>query len=214
MSVDENATLSSSVAFFMRRHRSLMASQIHILRHGRSALPFPKRWITPAEFREWIAIYNRTGVAEDSRPPAALVPLLEGISAVACSDYPRSIESAARLAPRRPPRILQRSFAKLDRPWQGNSKIRLPLKVWDWISVRLWMANLISGDESIHAARGRAQEATRELISLAQEFSRVLFVGHGMLNAMIGRELRRLGWQGPKRVNDDYWGAVSFHKDS
>jgi broad specificity phosphatase PhoE len=190
-----------------------MTLQIHILRHGRSARPFPTRWITPAEFREWIALYNRTGIAGESAPPAELVATIGDVPVIVCSDYPRSIESAARLIPNRQPRI-SATFREVGRPLQANWNVRLPLKVWDRFSVLLWNMNLISGDESIHAARRRAQEAARELVSLAEESSRVLFVGHGMINVLIGRELLRLGWQGPRRVDDAHWGLGTFCQDS
>jgi len=190
-----------------------MTLQIQLIRHGRSALPFPARWITPAEFREWIALYNRTGIADESTPPAELVATVGDVAMVVCSDFPRSIESAARLVPNRQPRISP-TFREVGRPLQGNWKLRLPLAVWDRFSVVLWNRNLVSGDESIHAARRRAQEATRELVSLAEESSRALFVGHGMINAMIGRELCRQGWQGPRRVDAAHWGISTFRKDS
>jgi broad specificity phosphatase PhoE len=188
-----------------------MTLQIQIIRHGRSALPYPSNWITSTEFREWIAVYNRTGIADESTPPAELVATVGEVPVVVCSDYPRSIESAARLVPNRQPRISP-VFREVGRPLQANWNVRLPLKVWDRFSVSLWNMNLISSDESIHAARRRAQEATRELVSLAEESSRVLFVGHGMINAMIGGELRRLGWQGPRRVADVFWGITTFRR--
>jgi broad specificity phosphatase PhoE len=187
----------------------IMPSQIQLMRHGRSALPFPKRWLTPAEFRDWIGVYNRTGIADDGRPSAELIATVADTQVVACSDYPRSVESAARLFPNRQP-IISEIFREVGRPLQGNWNIRLPLHIWDQISVWLWNLNLISSDESIHAARQRAQTAVRELVALAQANSRVVFIGHGMLNSLIARELRRQGWQGPRRVNDDYWGIVSY----
>ena len=188
-----------------------MPSQIQLMRHGRSALPFPTKWITPAEFRDWIGMYNKTGITDDSRPSAELIALIGDAQVIACSDYPRAIQSAARLCPNWQP-IISEIFREAGRPLQWNWNIRLPLHVWDRLSVWLWKMNLISSDESFHAARQRAQAATRELVSLAQATSRVLFVGHGTLNALIARELRRQGWQGPQRVNDDYWGIVTFVK--
>jgi broad specificity phosphatase PhoE len=190
-----------------------MTLQIHLVRHGRSARPFPTCRITPAEFREEIAFYNRTGIAETSTPPDEIIAAVGDVPVVVCSDFPRSIESAARLVPNRQPRI-SATFREVGRPLQWNWKIRLPLEAWDWFSVLLWKMNLISSDESIHAARRRAQEATRELVSWAEESSRVLFVGHGMINAMIGRELCRQGWQGSRRVDDAHWGFSTFCKDS
>ena len=63
----------------------------------RSAHAYPARWITPAEFREWIGVYNRTGIADESRPRDELIARLGNVQFIVCSDYPRSIESAARL---------------------------------------------------------------------------------------------------------------------
>src|SRR5258708_3262719 len=114
-----------------------MVSQIHIMRHGRSAHPFPTRWITPAEFREWIGVFNRSGIADDSRPPDALTALTAGITVVVCSDYPRSIESAARLFPNDQP-IISATFREVGCPLQRNLSIRLPLNVWDRFSVLMW----------------------------------------------------------------------------
>jgi broad specificity phosphatase PhoE len=179
------------------------------MRHGRSAHPYPNRWITPAEFRDWIALYNRTGIADDSHPPDGLLGAIGDVQAVVCSDYPRSTESAARLFPNHQP-IVSALFREVGRPWQGSQNIRLPLSVWDGLSVLLWNLNVITGDESIRAARQRAQAATRELIALAERFSHVLFVGHGMMNRLIGRELRLQGWRGPRRANDGSWGVVSY----
>lgn len=186
-----------------------MPLQIHIMRHGRSALEYPTNWITPAEFREWIGIYNRTGIADDSRPPENLTAALDEIRAVVCSDYPRSIESAARLFPGRPP-IISALFREVGRPLPARSGIRLPLQIWDRLSILLWKLSLIASDESIRAACQRVQAATRDLVNLAQEFSCVLFVGHGMMNGLIGQALRRQGWHGPRHVNDEYWGITSF----
>lgn len=183
------------------------------MRHGRSALPFPDCWITPAEFREWISVYNRTGTAPDDHPTDEIVAKMRDVSEIVCSDSPRSVESAGRIAPDHRPRV-SATFREVGRPLQTNWKIRLPLDGWDRLSVLLWKFGLISANEPFRAARQRAQQATHELVSLAHQSFRVLFVGHGMLNALIVRRLLREGWRGPKRANDDYWGLVSYCKEA
>jgi broad specificity phosphatase PhoE len=183
------------------------------MRHGRSALPFPSAWISPPEFREWITAYNRTGIADDSFPPHHLRGMIDESMEIVCSDYPRSTESAASLAPNHRPNI-STAFREAGRPLQASWSIRLPLKLWDWASCMLWKAGLISADEPVQEARRRAQEAARQLVSLAQASSQVLLVGHGTLNAMIGRELRCKGWSGPTHVSDEYWGVATFLKTS
>jgi broad specificity phosphatase PhoE len=187
--------------------------QIHLVRHGRSAFAFPERWITLGEFRDWIEEYNRTGIAEDSLPPAEVVALLHDDPVLVCSDYPRSVESAARLAPRSTLRI-SAVYREVGRPLPWDVRLRLPLAHWDRISVLCWKGNLSAADESVWAARVRAEEAAGELTGLAQRFSRALLVGHGMVNAMIGNALRRKGWIGPWRANDRFWGVDSFCRDA
>jgi hypothetical protein len=66
-----------------------MTFQIHLVRHGRSALTYPNRWITSVEFREWIGMYNRTGIAADTRPSTEVLAMVANVATVVCSDYPR-----------------------------------------------------------------------------------------------------------------------------
>jgi broad specificity phosphatase PhoE len=184
---------------------------IRITRHGRSAHPWPTQSISAAEFRQWIHVMNQTGIAIDSHPTAELVAMARGVPVVVCSDYLRSIESAARLVPGCAPRVSS-LFREVGRPIPGNWRVRFPLTAWDHVSRMLWRADWIATDECVHTARRRAHEATLELGHLAEEFRDVLFVGHGMLNALIGRDLRRLGWRGPRRATDDYWGLSVYRK--
>jgi broad specificity phosphatase PhoE len=188
-----------------------VAGQIHLVRHGCSAHLWPARRITAQEFCEWIVAFNRTGIAADSFPSDELVAATRGVGVVVCSDLPRSIESAAHLAPEHSPRISS-LFREAGRPLNGNWPIRLPLDVWDYISRVLWRINWISTDEPIHVARSRAREATRELVRLAEEFGEVLCVAHGTLNSLVGQELRGLGWEGPGRVLDKYWGMTVYRR--
>jgi broad specificity phosphatase PhoE len=156
---------------------------------------------------------NESGIAADSHPPGALVTTMHGIRVVVCSDYLRSIESAARLIPGCEPRVSS-LFREVGRPLNWNGTIRLPLRLWDYLSRLLWWTNWIATDECIHTARDRAREAALELAKLAEEFGDVLFVGHGALNQLVGRELRRLGWQGPRRATDEHWGMSVYQRSS
>jgi hypothetical protein len=58
----------------------------------------------------------------------------------------------------------------------------------------------------------RAQEAAGELGRLAEEFGRVMCVGHGMFNALVGQVLQSLGWEGPPRVASQHWAATTYRK--
>jgi len=185
--------------------------EITLVRHGRSSHPLATHRITAAEFRTWIVDYNQAGIAADSLPPPELIAATREIPYVVCSDMPRAIDSARLLSSGQVIYALP-LLREAGRPVSGNWRLKLPLAMWDRISVFLWTMGWIASDESIGAARLRAQEAAYELVRLAEEFSRVLCVGHGMFNALAGQALRGLGWEGPPRVATGHWAATTYTK--
>jgi broad specificity phosphatase PhoE len=185
--------------------------EITLVRHGRSSYLLPTHRITAAEFRKWIADYNRAGIAADSLPPPELITATRNMPYVVCSDMPRAMASASLFSPGQVPCALP-LLREAGRPISGHWSVKLPLAMWDRISVFLWTRGLIASDESVGAARLRAQEAAGELVRLAEEFRRVLCVGHGMFNALIGQALLGLGWEGPPRVASRHWAATTYRK--
>src|SRR5688572_9177572 len=185
--------------------------EITLVRHGRSSHPLATNRITAAEFRMWIVDYNRAGIAADSLPPPELIAATCDMLYVVCSDMPRALASASLLSPGRAPCALP-LLREAGRPVGGHWRVKLSLPMWDRISVFLWTMGLIASDESIGAARLRAQEAAYELERLTEEFSRVLCVGHGMFNALVGQALLSLGWEGPPRVGNGHWASTTYRK--
>jgi broad specificity phosphatase PhoE len=185
--------------------------EITLVRHGRSLHSLPTQRITAAEFRTWIVDYNRAGLAADSLPPAELIAATCDMPCVVCSDMPRAMDSARLLSPDRVPCAMP-LLREAGRPVGGDWRVKLSLPMWDRISVFLWTMGSIASDESVGATRLRAQEAARELARLAEEFGRVLCVGHGMFNALIGQVLLDLGWEGPPRVRNRHWAATTYRK--
>jgi broad specificity phosphatase PhoE len=183
--------------------------EILIVRHGHSSHVFPDRLIKAAEFRAWIDEYNRAGIDLASDPPRELLELAHSITCVVCSDLPRAAASAQRLCPGREMHVSSR-FREAGRPLTGDWFARLPLSVWDRISVILWRLGCIMSDESQSAARLRARKAADELIHFAKQSGRILYIGHGLFNSMVAVELRRLGWQGPARMSDEHWGLSTY----
>lgn len=42
-------------------------------------------------------------------------------------------------------------------------------------------------------------------MKLAKEYESVLFVGHGIFNRLLAKELKSLGWCGPSNPGSKYW---------
>ncbi|MFB3164549.1 hypothetical protein ABLO26_24620 [Neobacillus sp. 179-J 1A1 HS] len=62
----------------------------------------------------------------------------------------------------------------------------------------LWFIGYSSGCESLKDAKIRAEEASKFLVNCAMEHHHVVLVGHGFFNMLIGKELKRMGWNGKK----------------
>jgi broad specificity phosphatase PhoE len=189
---------------------STQTDEIALIRHGRSEYAPPTRRITPSEFRAWIEGYNRAGIAAESAPAEDIVAAVRNIDCVVCSDLARAVASADRLCPGRRARVSPQ-FREAGRPVGADWSIRLPLWVWDRISVLMWHIGWSVTDEPRVTARARARAAARELVALAREHQRVVCVGHGRFNAMVGAELRRMGWRGPRRTAGEHWGLSTYY---
>ena len=58
----------------------------------------------------------------------------------------------------------------------------------------------------------RAVEAARQLTELADQGQDVLLLAHGFFNAMIGIELKRLGWKSVLDQGYDYWSQKRYQR--
>ena len=72
-----------------------------------------------------------------------------------------------------------------------------------------WLLGWSRDVESLREATSRAARAADRLVSLASTHGSVMLVGHGMLNTLICRELRRAGWRGTGSPRT-YWGRVAL----
>ncbi len=62
-------------------------------------------------------------------------------------------------------------------------------------------------------AQPRAKDATVRLCQFAEQHGSVLLVGHAIFNRLLGRELRRIGWHGPRSPSGGYWGIGVYRKE-
>lgn len=185
---------------------------ITLLRHGRPDLA---PTVTSARgFADWVAAYDAAGIAADSLPPATARQLAAASASVVCSDLPRSLTSAAALgvsAHHADPR-----FRELAMPAAGWRWPALSARLWAVLFRLLWLAGWRAAGrpgetvESCTEGRQRADRCAARLIELATA-GPVLFVGHGSLNWLIARRLRRAGWQSADAAPRQHWHHATFH---
>jgi hypothetical protein len=81
---------------------------------------------------------------------------------------------------------------------------------WAVVARLLWHAGYHPQIETYAKSRARARQAADILMAKVMDGGAVALVAHGYFNAMIGRQLRRRGFQrtGSHRVR--YWNAVIY----
>ena len=182
--------------------------KICLIRHGKPRLDSGKS-VSAGGFGEWLKEFDATGIDPWAQPPGDVLDMARDCKAAITSPLVRAHESARFLFPDRSIMIepLLREF--------GLPRLPLPLLTltpgrWAALCRALWFLGYCCGTESIWEARARAAKGAEMLVRLAAHNESVAFVGHGMINTFIARELRRQGWTGPLFPGTKYWGAAEY----
>lgn len=184
--------------------------RIVLVRHGRPHVRFSER-IPGYGFEDWLRRYDEAPLDPRVSPPRATVELAGTVAHVVTSDLRRSVETARAIAPDlAPPARAELREAGLSSPTFARPV--LPAGLWGAMARVAWFAGWAPRSESIRDARGRAVSGALELSALAERHGSVLFVGHGILNAMIARSLRGAGWRGPRRPAGSFWAATEYRR--
>lgn len=176
--------------------------QITILRHGKPEFELVGN-VRAKDLSKIALSYNRSGIV--GNPPKEIVDIASDHYFIVCSDLPRSLRSAKALGIAKIDSI-DAMFRETGIPYFNNGSITLPLSVWIPILRGLWLMGFSKNGESFVAARRRAKSAAQRLVQLADEFEKVLLVGHGFINYFIAKELLSMNWVGPARPARGFWG--------
>ena len=186
---------------------------IILARHGEPALSRRVR-LDAAGYRRWWACYEEGGLLHGQSPPAELVDAARGAGTVFASIRRRSLETARAVAgssrfqadpvfveaPLPPPPLPR--FVKLSpRAWGVIAR-----SAW-------WFLGYSEAGETRAQATARARQAAGRLVEAAERGEDALLLAHGFFNAMIGRELKALGWRRVSTQGYRYWCAQRFERD-
>lgn len=177
--------------------------KIAILRHGKPE-PIPKDRIPASKFIDWINSYNASSLSESSIPGDAALACANECNAIVSSNLQRSIDSAKALDSEKH-LISDGQFMEAGMPSASWKILKLPPNTWAVIFRLMWLFGYSKNSESYKEAKKRASDAATKLINLAQEHGQLLFVGHGMFNRLLVKELKGRGWSGPKSLGSTYW---------
>ncbi|HET6437798.1 MAG TPA: histidine phosphatase family protein [Anaeromyxobacter sp.] len=184
--------------------------EIVLVRHGRVAFDRRARVHQP-DLAARLAQFREAGIVQGTIPPPKVRRLAERVAHLTSSDLPRAVESARALA-RSQPVPADALFREADVP--PDLPLPLPLRFSTWVALgRLaWLLGYTSQCESGRQVRERARRAALRLAQLASQHGSVMLVGHGYFNILLARELRRLGFQGPRLGPRRNWSAARFCK--
>jgi broad specificity phosphatase PhoE len=186
--------------------------EIILARHGKpSALPTDP--IPGYHIGAWVSRYNEAGITRTLAPPVQLQRLAASIGCVVASDLRRSIESAQWLASSREVHI-EPALREAGLPDSIGTALRMPPGIWVVVARAAWWLDWCYSSETVRTAKYRAELATDQLCSLADQHGTVLVIGHGLLNRLIATQLSRRGWRGPRRIPTAYWAMATFVQTS
>lgn len=192
-----------------RRHVAKgLPMRIILIRHGRPAIETSPR-TSHRGFRNYIDAYEAAGLDPESAPPEELQDLVKELDCVFTSGRPRSLDSARALAPQAE-LIADALFVEAPLASPRIPLLRMKVPKWAVMARILWHAGYHPEIENYRRAKHRAAQAADILMTRARAEGAAVLVAHGYFNAMIGRELRRRGFEqsGSHRVR--FWNAVIY----
>ncbi|SKA70604.1 Broad specificity phosphatase PhoE [Pantoea ananatis] len=179
---------------------------IILMRHGKPDHPFAGR-LSAQGLADWCEAYDLSLVSDG--PPDRSISIARKAAVVVCSPLPRAHSSLERLGLH--PHHVDALFSEVGIPLLRADRIQLPTFVWQAILRAIWFCGYAGETESLQHARARASRAADRLIALSQQGT-VLLLGHGIMNKMIARELRKRGWQAEKHASSRHWSSAIYHR--
>lgn len=182
--------------------------EIILARHGIPACDFTTP-IPGNGLAHWLASERDAAVDPTQRPSAELERRIRNAGCVIASPLRRSIESVRLLAPSIVP-LIDEHFQEPPLPSAIESRLRLSPRLWTGLARSAWFCGWSAGVESFKAARARAAEGVRILIGHAESQGSVVLLGHALINILIARQLRAVGWEGPWFPPPRHWGFAVY----
>ena len=185
--------------------------KITLLRHGKPDINIPKK-LASNELADFIHRYNAVGVEEKSNPSFDAIQVANTAHAIICSDLARSVTSAKKLTTK-PIDVCNAMFKEAELPSASFGVVKLNPIWWFHIYRVLWFLGFSKNGESYTQTKVRARHAAQELTQISQHHGHVLFVGHGVLNYLIAKELKHFGWSGPKKSPTKHWESATYERN-
>ena len=179
--------------------------EIVLLRHGKPRVDL-KGYLSIKELKQLVDDYAKSGI--QCSPDNKLQNKFSD-HFVICSDLIRSAESAKELGLNNI-HLFDALFKEAGLPHFENNFIILPVVGWVILLRVLWLLGFKKNGESFLQAKERSKRAAEKLVELAELNEKIIVIGHGLMNRLIGKQLQKSGWHVSKRVGKGYWEHTSY----
>jgi broad specificity phosphatase PhoE len=155
---------------------------------------------------EWIEAYNSAGVKNEVNSSCQEMVSELNHNFIVCSDLERSLHSA-KIIGYKSVNLVDSLFREAELTSIAIPVVRLTPHVWSMFFRVFWFVGVSSKVESLHTFKSRTCLAAEKLIQLAKDHESVIFIGHGVINRFLAKELISKGWSGEEAPNGNkYWG--------
>ena len=178
---------------------------IILMRHGKPDHTVGGR-LPALAMTEWCEAYDMSNVQDG--PPDKSIRVAAMADYVVTSPLPRARSSLQKLGLE--PACIDAVFSEVSLPTMRLAYPHLPPSLWLSLLRLMWLCGYAGSVESFQQAELRASQAANRLISLS-EHGNVLLLGHGIMNKMIARHLRKEGWLAEKHASSRHWSAAIYH---
>lgn len=177
------------------------------MRHGKPAFTGSAK-VTSREMSNWIAGYDLSDTGEDI-PLESSKLLAFSASRIISSPLPRALSSLKALGLE--PDVIDKVFREAGLPVFHMPYFRLSPTVWAAFFRVMWLCGISHNVERVEIAKRRAIQAADILVAFAKESDGpVLLMGHGVMNRLIARELKSLGFKKYCCQGNGYWNASIY----
>jgi len=179
--------------------------QITLIRHAKVDIDNSKK-INSLLLQQWIKEYDFAPIETRSLPPQETIYLAKNADIVLVSSLRRSLDSAKVLGVD----VTEQNgiFNEAAIPEVKFPLLKLKPKTWLVILRILLLFGLGKKDTSLKASTLRAKEASQKLISLSTTHDHIALVGHGGMNWLISKELKKEGWKPEGKESHENWSAT------
>jgi len=177
--------------------------KIILIRHAKVLVS--KKMIYPNEMGEWLENYDLSEIEIILPKDNYLKKIIEDSQIIFCSELQRSSNSLKLYG--RTPYAKNKIFNEMSLPYPNiKGFIQLSPFIWRVLFRIMWLFGYSNNGISVKNEKIRAKKSANILIDTAQKNNcDVVFLGHGILNRFIAKELNNQNWISIKKLKNNNW---------